>query len=118
MGTSSTSFLNSELSKKTSILGLKLWVVIGICVEEFIFMIFFYLSTWLTSKRKSKTILKKYASTSMIPMVSKEIQEMKVDPILLRERHNHGTMRDYTKKVVVEVIHVCIPSMVLLFVFI
>jgi serine/threonine protein kinase len=103
MGTSSTGFLNNELSKKTSILGLKLWVVIGICVGAFIVLILFCLSVWLTSKRKSKRIPKKYASTSKIPMVSKEIQEVKVDPIPLRAGHGHGTARDDTEKVVVQV---------------
>lgn len=103
MGTSSTGFLNNELSKKTSILGLKLWVVIGICVGAFIILILLCLSVWLTSKRKSKRIPKKYASTAMIPMVSKEIQEVKVDTVPLRAGHGHSTLRDDTEKVVVQV---------------
>lgn len=101
MGSSSTGFLNNELSKKTSILGLKLWVVIGICVGAFIVLILLCLSVWLTSKRKSKRIPEKYASKAMIPVVSKEIQEVKVDTILLRAWHGHGTLRDDTEKVVV-----------------
>lgn len=103
MGTSSTGFLNNELSKKTSILGLKLWVVIGICVGAFIILILFCLSVWLASKRKSKRVPNKYAPKAMIPMVSKEIQEVKVDPIPFRAGHGHGTVRDDTEKVVVQI---------------
>lgn len=103
MGTSSTGFLNNELSRKTSILGLKLWVVIGICVGAFIILILFCLSLWLTSKRKSKRVPNKYAPKAVIPMVSKEIQEVKVDPIPLRAGHGHGTVRDDTDKVVVQI---------------
>lgn len=46
-------FLNNELSKKTIIFGLKLWVVIGIGVGAFIVLILFFLSLWLSSRKKS-----------------------------------------------------------------
>ncbi|GLJ14142.1 hypothetical protein SUGI_0226980 [Cryptomeria japonica] len=71
-------FLNAELSKKTFILGLKLWVLIGIAVGAFIVLILFMLSIWLTSRRKSRRMLEKIPVTQ-IPSVSKEIKEVKVD---------------------------------------
>ncbi|KAK2966626.1 hypothetical protein RJ640_017757 [Escallonia rubra] len=67
----SSESLNAELSKK--ILGLKLWVVIGICVGAFIIMILCILSIWLTFRRNSRKSLDKY-SISQIPNVSKEIK--------------------------------------------
>ncbi|KAK3020872.1 hypothetical protein RJ639_045300, partial [Escallonia herrerae] len=67
----SSESLNAELSKK--ILGLKLWVVIGICVCAFIIMILCILSIWLTFRRNSRKSLDKY-SISQIPNVSKEIK--------------------------------------------
>uniref|UniRef100_A0A0C9RRT6 non-specific serine/threonine protein kinase n=1 Tax=Wollemia nobilis TaxID=56998 RepID=A0A0C9RRT6_9CONI len=89
MGTSNAGFLNSELSKKTSIFGLRLWVVIGIGVGAFIVLILFCLSLWLTSRRKSKRIPEKYAGRAKIPMVSKEIQEVRVDPMQNSHHHHH-----------------------------
>ncbi|KAJ6675850.1 RECEPTOR-LIKE KINASE PLANT [Salix viminalis] len=44
-------FLNDELSKKTSIFGLRLWVVLGICVGAAIVLLLFLISLWFTSKR-------------------------------------------------------------------
>lgn len=75
---SSGGFLNAQLSKKTSFLGLKLWVLIGIAVGVFIMLILFMLSVWLTSWRKSRRLLEKIPLTQ-IPVVSKEIKEVKVD---------------------------------------
>ncbi|KAJ8511827.1 hypothetical protein OPV22_002261 [Ensete ventricosum] len=46
-------FLNNELSKKTSIFGLRLWVVIGICVGAAIVLVLFLISLCLTSRRRS-----------------------------------------------------------------
>ncbi|MCO5553182.1 hypothetical protein L7F22_006703 [Adiantum nelumboides] len=64
-------FLDSQLSEKTSIFGLKLWVVIGIGVGAFIVLILFFLSIWLSSRSKSRKLEK--TPSIMIPMVSKEI---------------------------------------------
>eukprot|EP01018_Ginkgo_biloba_P037152 Gb_39310 [translate_table: standard] len=75
---SSGGFLNAQLSKKTSIFGLKLWVLIGIAVGAFIVLILFVLSLWLTSRRKSRRLLEKLPMTQ-IPTVSKEIKEVKID---------------------------------------
>ncbi|XP_077227988.1 protein kinase superfamily protein [Tasmannia lanceolata] len=70
---SSGGSLNAELSRKTSFFGLKLWVVIGICVGAFIVLILTFLSIWATSRKKSRRMLDKFP-LSQIPNVSKEIE--------------------------------------------
>eukprot|EP00249_Psilotum_nudum_P020936 c27906_g3_i1 orf=846-2414(+) len=77
---STGSFMNDELSKKTSIFGLRIWVVIGIGVGAFIVLILFFLSIWLTSRKKSRRTLEKLPSV-VIPPVPKEIKEVKVDRV-------------------------------------
>ncbi|KAK9048180.1 hypothetical protein SSX86_032857 [Deinandra increscens subsp. villosa] len=74
-------FLNDELSKKTSIFGLRLWVVVGICVGAAIVILMFLISLYFTSKhnnscKKTKTLPQKPS----IPNISKEIHEIRVDP--------------------------------------
>ncbi|KAG9455325.1 hypothetical protein H6P81_008229 [Aristolochia fimbriata] len=69
-----TAFLNSELSKPTSIFGLRLWVVIGICVGVFIVLILFLLSLCVTSRRRKS--IPKHSAVDPTPVVSKEIQEV------------------------------------------
>ncbi|KAM0008774.1 putative protein kinase RLK-Pelle-RLCK-V family [Helianthus debilis subsp. tardiflorus] len=74
-------FLNDELSKKTSIFGLRLWVVVGICVGAAIVILMFLISLYFTSKhnnscKKTKTLPQKPS----IPNISKEIREVRVDP--------------------------------------
>ncbi|KAH9300994.1 hypothetical protein KI387_012577 [Taxus chinensis] len=80
-GSSTSSFLNDQLSKKTSIFGLRLWVVIGIGVGAFIVLILFVLSLWLLSRKKSSKRLSEKHPSALIPMISKEIQEVKIDPL-------------------------------------
>ncbi|WOK91533.1 putative receptor-like protein kinase [Canna indica] len=71
---SSDSSLNAELSQKTPVFGLRLWVVIGICVGVLIVFILSILSIWVTSKRKTKrTFDTMPISQIQIPNVSKEI---------------------------------------------
>ncbi|CAI0464954.1 unnamed protein product [Linum tenue] len=92
---SSSSFLNNELSKKTSIFGLRLWVVVGICVGAAIVIFLFLISLWFTTKRSRRTnansssdnppsALPKFkpspVNNQIIPNVSKEITEIRVDP--------------------------------------
>ncbi|XP_057852340.1 probable receptor-like protein kinase At2g42960 [Cryptomeria japonica] len=77
---SSGGFLNAELSKKTSLFGLKLWVVIGIAVGAFIVIILILLSAWLASRRRSSSVLENVPMTQ-IPKVSKEIKEVKVEKV-------------------------------------
>ncbi|KAJ1379679.1 Serine/threonine-protein kinase, active site [Sesbania bispinosa] len=74
---SSSNSLNVELSKKTSFLGLKRWVLIGIGVGAFIVLILCILSIWVMFRRKSKRSLDKY-SVSQIPNISKDINVDKV----------------------------------------
>ncbi|CAK7347524.1 unnamed protein product [Dovyalis caffra] len=84
-------FLNDQLSKKTSIFGLRLWVVLGICVGAAIVLLLFLISLWFTTKRnktdkanKPITTTTKFISSlnnnPTIPNISKEIQEIRVDP--------------------------------------
>ncbi|KAK1302673.1 putative receptor-like protein kinase [Acorus calamus] len=70
---SSGGSLNAVLSQKTSFLGLRLWVVIGLCVGSFIISILLILSIWVASRKKSRTTLEKFP-LSQIPSVSKEIK--------------------------------------------
>ncbi|KAG6434410.1 hypothetical protein SASPL_106042 [Salvia splendens] len=73
-------FVNTELSKKTSIFGLHLWVVIGIVVGAVIVLILFLLSLCITAfrRRKGKGGRKGKISgaAEFTPVVSKEIQEI------------------------------------------
>ncbi|CAN6449296.1 unnamed protein product [Victoria cruziana] len=52
MGFYNGAALNDELSKRTSIFGLRLWVVLGISVGSAIVLLLFLLSLWLTSRRR------------------------------------------------------------------
>ncbi|KAK4418554.1 putative serine/threonine-protein kinase [Sesamum alatum] len=73
-----TAFVDSELSKKTSIFGLHLWVVIGIVVGAVIVLILFLISLCITASRRrssGKGKLRRPA-TEITPVVSKEIQEI------------------------------------------
>ncbi|KAK6792747.1 hypothetical protein RDI58_011828 [Solanum bulbocastanum] len=76
-------FLTDELSKRTSIFGLRLWVVLGICVGAAIVLVLFLISLWFTSKRNTskKTLSVSAKKNPKIPKVSKEIQEIRIDPI-------------------------------------
>ncbi|KAG6481080.1 probable receptor-like protein kinase At2g42960 isoform X1 [Zingiber officinale] len=69
---SSDSSLNAELSERTPVLGLRLWVVIGICVGVLIVFILAVLSIWITSKKKTRKTFDS-VPVSQIPTVSKEI---------------------------------------------
>ncbi|XP_024537158.1 probable serine/threonine-protein kinase At1g01540 [Selaginella moellendorffii] len=71
--------LNDKLSEKTSLFGLKVWVVLGIAVGAFIGFILL-LSLWLSSRRsKSRKIDDTFTTLHNIPNVSKEIQEVRID---------------------------------------
>lgn len=73
-------FINSELSKPTSIFGLRLWVVVGIFVGVIIVLLLFLLSLCITSRRRnspSNKRKKKFEQTQTLnPAVSKDIQEI------------------------------------------
>lgn len=77
-------FLNDELSKKTSIFGLRLWVVLGICVGAGIVLLLFIISLWFTSKRNNKVrnahtngTINNNNTSNNIPNISKEIMEIR-----------------------------------------
>ncbi|KAI8572021.1 hypothetical protein RHMOL_Rhmol01G0166600 [Rhododendron molle] len=75
-----TTFVNKELSKSTSIFGLRLWVVIGIFVGAIIVLFLFLLSLCITSRKRHnkspKRLLKLSSGNDPTPVVSKEIQEI------------------------------------------
>ncbi|XP_022768741.1 probable serine/threonine-protein kinase At1g01540 [Durio zibethinus] len=90
------SFLNDQLSKRTSIFGLRLWVVLGICVGAAIVIFLFLISLWFTSKRQNKATGSSSSNNNVkpthnptIPNVSKEIQEIRVD----RSRHSNQDLK-------------------------
>lgn len=82
---SSQKSLDTELSKK--FLGLKLWVLIGVCVGAFIVLILCILSIWVMFRRKSRRTLDKF-SLSQIPNISKDI---KVDRIGTQNFHDESS---------------------------
>ncbi|KAE8672600.1 putative receptor-like protein kinase [Hibiscus syriacus] len=71
-----TGFMADQLSKTTSIFGLRLWAVLGVCVGAAFVLFLFLISLWLASKRTKR----KPCSKPRIPVVSKEIQEIKMEP--------------------------------------
>ncbi|KAK7309206.1 hypothetical protein RJT34_05746 [Clitoria ternatea] len=64
--------MNDQLSNPTSIFGLRLWVVLGVCVGAAIVLLLFLISIWLAFKR-SRT-----HPPSSIPDIPKEIQEITI----------------------------------------
>ncbi|KAF5481470.1 hypothetical protein F2P56_002116 [Juglans regia] len=80
---SSEGSLNAELSKKTSFLGLKLWVLICVCVGAFIVIILCILSVWVTFRKRSRKSAERF-SLSQIPNVSKDI---KIDRVGTQTSH-------------------------------
>ncbi|KDP28584.1 hypothetical protein JCGZ_14355 [Jatropha curcas] len=81
-------FVNTELSKPTSIFGLRLWVVIGILLGSLIVLALFLLSLCLTSRRKNRQSSK---LTDTTPPISKEIQEIVRFPA--QDHHHHHPLQ-------------------------
>ncbi|XP_034707698.1 probable receptor-like protein kinase At2g42960 [Vitis riparia] len=79
-----TTDLNAELSKKTDVLGLKVWELIGIVVALFIVIILCVLSLCLTSRKKSRSSRDRLP-VNQIPTVSKEIKEVRVEQVSTNE---------------------------------
>ncbi|CAN7089312.1 unnamed protein product [Brassica rapa subsp. narinosa] len=67
--------LNTQLSTRTSIFGLRLWIVLGVCVGAAIVILLFLISLWFIHRRSNNKALE---SHTIVPIVSKEIR---VDPI-------------------------------------
>lgn len=81
-------FVNTELSKRTSIFGLRLWVVIGILLGSLIVLTLFLLSLCLTSRRRKHIHLQQKQQSKQIliaPPISKEIQEIVHHPAPVSE---------------------------------
>uniref|UniRef100_A0A7C8ZR49 non-specific serine/threonine protein kinase n=1 Tax=Opuntia streptacantha TaxID=393608 RepID=A0A7C8ZR49_OPUST len=70
--------INTELSKPTSIFGLRLWVIIGILVGSTIVLLLFLLSLCLTSRSRRRN--NHHFDADVTPSVSKEIKEVQVIP--------------------------------------
>ncbi|XP_042503664.1 probable serine/threonine-protein kinase At1g01540 [Macadamia integrifolia] len=79
-------FLNDELSKRTFIFGLRLWVVLGICVGAAFVLLLFLISLWFTSKRNNAA-KHNTSQKPTIPNVSREIQEIRIDHARNPTRH-------------------------------
>ncbi|XP_072970574.1 probable serine/threonine-protein kinase At1g01540 [Typha angustifolia] len=74
-----------DLSKRTVIFGLRLWVVVGICVGAAFVLLLFLFSLWFTSKRNSTTPVHQLPKPSRkpnSPKSPKDIQQLRVDPSL------------------------------------
>lgn len=74
MSGSNSPYLKDILSKPTAILGLRLWVILGIAVGVAFVLLLILFSLWLASKHRPKT-------PSIIPVFSKEILEIEQVPI-------------------------------------
>ncbi|KAH7671222.1 Non-specific serine/threonine protein kinase protein [Dioscorea alata] len=70
--------LNDELSKRTVIFGLHLWVIVGIGVGVAFVLLLVIISLWIASKRS--TTVPPPSRKPTIPSIPKEIQEIHVDP--------------------------------------
>ncbi|XP_065876807.1 probable serine/threonine-protein kinase At1g01540 [Euphorbia lathyris] len=76
--------VSDQLSKQTSVFGLRVWVVLGVCVGASFVLVLFLITLWLASKRsKTKNNNNK---NPQIPLVSKEIQEIKIEPIVKQQQ--------------------------------
>ncbi|CAM8963085.1 unnamed protein product [Rhodiola kirilowii] len=71
--------LSAGLSKRT-VLGIKVWEIIGLAVVLFIIVILLLLLC-LTSRKKSKKARERNLPLSLIPTVSKEIKEVRVEQV-------------------------------------
>lgn len=79
--------MNDQLSKPTSIFGLKLWVVLGVCVgAAFVLLLVLISLCWLAAKRSRTKTLRR----TTIPIVSKEIQEIRIDHARTHNHHNES----------------------------
>ncbi|KAL5700375.1 hypothetical protein ACHQM5_025825 [Ranunculus cassubicifolius] len=90
--------LESELSKKSDIFGLKVWELIGIFVLVFIVTILSVISLCASRKKSRNNATDKLPISHQIPSVSKEIKEVRMDQILANEyTPQGGTFTVYDK---------------------
>ena len=83
--------LNSGLSKKTNVFGLKAWVLMVIVVGLFIIIILVVLSICLTLRKKSRR-----GKSGMLPLghilsISEEIKEISVDQVSSNNHPQNGS---------------------------
>ncbi|KAH7520195.1 hypothetical protein FEM48_Zijuj08G0118500 [Ziziphus jujuba var. spinosa] len=84
MSDSKSGYMSDQLSKPTSIFGFRLWVVVGVCVGAAFVLLLFFITLWLATKRSKN----KSSNKSTIPIVSKEIQEVRVDHVRTNNHHH------------------------------
>ncbi|MQL80324.1 hypothetical protein Taro_012753 [Colocasia esculenta] len=73
--------LNSHMSQKTSLFGLKVWVVVGIGVGFFIVAILSVLAVYVMIKSRRKLRTSDNLPVTQIPAISKEIKEVRVEQV-------------------------------------
>ncbi|KAF4364833.1 hypothetical protein CsatB_025632 [Cannabis sativa] len=79
--------LNQGLSRKTSVLGLRVWELTAIIVGLFIILILVVLSFCLSSRKRSRRA-KSSIPFTQIPNLSREIKEIRVDQVGANIHHN------------------------------
>ncbi|KAG4957102.1 hypothetical protein JHK85_043482 [Glycine max] len=89
--------LNSGLSKKTFVFGLKVWVLMGIIVGLFIIIILVVLSICLTLRKKFRRVNGKLPLSHVIS-VSDEIKEIKVDQVPANNHPQNGVFTSLNDK--------------------
>ncbi|KAK8914332.1 putative receptor-like protein kinase [Platanthera zijinensis] len=87
---SSNSSLAQGLSKKTDLLGLKVWVVIGICVGVLMLCILLILITCVSYRSRKRLRTSSNLPLTQIPAVSKEIKEVKIEHLPSLGFTGHG----------------------------
>lgn len=83
-----SSGLNEGLSRKTSVFGLRVWEVTAIIVGVFIIIILLVLSICLSSRKRSRRA-KNTLPFTQIPNLSREIKEIRVDPVAANNQVHH-----------------------------
>ncbi|CAN1324696.1 Probable serine/threonine-protein kinase At1g01540 [Linum perenne] len=73
--------MTDQLSRPTSIFGLKLWIIVGVAAGASFVILLFLITLWLASKRSSNRNTTRSPADHAIPSVSKEIQEIRIDPV-------------------------------------
>ncbi|KAG0487734.1 hypothetical protein HPP92_009829 [Vanilla planifolia] len=81
MSSSSGNSLSDQLSQRTVVLGLKLWIIIGIGVGALILCVLCTLVLCLLARNKIRLRKTNNLSTIQIPTVSKEIKEVRVERV-------------------------------------
>ncbi|KAK2396196.1 Protein kinase superfamily protein [Trifolium repens] len=90
--------LNSGLSKKTFVFGLKVWVLMGIIVGLFIIVILVVLSICLTLRKKSRRGNGGMHPLSHILSISEEIKEISVDQVSSNNHPQNGSFMSLNDK--------------------